>query len=343
MNEKISEALALLAEGEDLNGELAKGAMGELMSGSCDPAQIGAFLMGLRVKGETLEEIVACAQVLREKSLRIHPKVQAMGGLLTDVCGTGGARLKTFNVSTLAAFVVAGAGVPVAKHGNRSVTGPCGSADLLEALGLNLEAPPGIVQRCIEEIGIGFLFAPKFHPAMRHAAPVRKALGIRTIFNLLGPLANPAGAQAHLMGVFDPHLVEIYPEVLRALGIKRALVVYGLDGLDELSNVGLTRVGELLHGKIRHYELSPEAFFLRRADPDELRALPPRESAKIALQLLRNKLHDARSEMLLLNAGAALYASGAAGSLEEGLMLAHESLKSGAAYEKLKLLLKRMR
>jgi len=336
----MGEALKLLAEGCDLPAELARAAMEQLMEGKAPEAQIGAFLMGLRLKGETVEEIAAFAQVMREKSIQIRPNVEGMEGLLTDVCGTGGAKVKTFNVSTLTAFMAAGAGVPVAKHGNRGVTSPCGSADLLERLGVDLDAPPARIERGIEEIGVGFLFAPKFHPAMRHAAPVRRALGVRTVFNLLGPLTNPAGVEAQLLGVFDPKLTEIYPEVLRALGARRALVVHGRDGLDELSTVGETRVGELNDGKIRHYELRPEELGLRRAAPYQIGALPPEESARLALKLLKGELRDERYEMLLLNAGAAIYVGGGAASLEEGLARAEESLRSGAAYEKLQGLIR---
>lgn len=341
----IGEALAQLADGLDLNPQLAGQALDEIMGGRASESQIGAFLMGLRAKGETVEEITAFARVMRAKSLIIRPIVGANGRslLLTDLCGTGGARFKTFNVSTIGAFVVAGAGVPVAKHGNRGITNPCGSADLLEALGVNLKADPATVERCIEDIGIGFLFAPAFHPAMKHAAPVRKSLGIRTVFNLLGPLTNPAGAKAHLMGVFDPALLEVYPQALRALGVKRALVAYGAGGLDELSTLGPSRVGELIEGQITQYELRPEELGLRRAAPERLRALPPAESAQLALQLLNGAIKDERYELLLLNAGAGIYVGQGADSLEGGLAKAEASLRSGAAYEKLRQLIERTR
>ena len=336
----MAEALKLLAERRDLPEELAYRAMEQLMRGEASEAQIGAFLLGLRLKGETPQEIAAFARAMRAAAVRIAPRVRGFRGRLTDVCGTGGARVKTFNVSTLTAFVAAGAGVPVAKHGNRGVTSPCGSADLLERLGVNLAAPPAIVQRAIETIGVGFLFAPAFHPAMKHAAPVRRALGVRTVFNLLGPLTNPAGVEAQLLGVFDPTLVDVYPEVLRALGVKRALVVHGVDGLDELSTVGRTRVGELYaDGRIKHYELAPEALGLRRAESADVKGLAPEESARVARRLLQGKEKGPRYEMLLLNAGAAVYVGGGAPSLEEGLARAEESLRSGAAYEKLRQLI----
>lgn len=336
---QMAKALQLLADGCDLPGELAQGAMAEIMAGQAEPAQIGAFLMGLRLKGETAEEIVALAQAMREAAIRIDPKPQS-SALLTDVCGTGGAPRKTFNVSTLTAFVAAGAGVPIAKHGNRGVTSPCGSADLLERLGVHLSAPPEVTERAIKELGVGFLFAPTFHPAMKHAAPVRRALGIRTAFNLLGPLTNPAGVRAQLLGVFDEKLVELYPRVLRALGLRRALVVHGREGLDELSTAGSTLVGELQNGQITHYELRPEALGLRRAEPEAIGALPPDESARLALELLKCERRDERHETLLLSAGAAIYVAGGAPSLEGGLARAEESLRSGAAYEKLRQLVR---
>jgi len=337
----IREALAFLAEGRSLDAEIAKGAMRELMSGSCSEAQIGAFLMGLRAKGETVEELVAFAETMRSLCVKIRPKLKS-DALLTDLCGTGGAPLKTFNVSTIAAFVVAGAGVAVAKHGNRGITSQCGSADVLEALGVNLNAQPKDVERAIEEIGIGFMFAPNFHLAMRHVAEARKELGIRTVFNMLGPLANPANAQAQLLGVFSKELIEKYPEVLRALGVKRALVVHGLDGVDEISISGRTLVGELKNGAIQHYELNPESFGFRPARPEEIGSLPATQSAELTKQILSGKLRDARYEMVLMNAGAAIYVSGKTQSLEESIARAQESIQNGSAFEKLRLLVRRL-
>ncbi|MFB6285092.1 MAG: anthranilate phosphoribosyltransferase [Candidatus Bipolaricaulia bacterium] len=327
----IHEALNALADGAHLDADLAVEAMTAILEGRAEPSQIGAFLMGLRVKGETVDEIAAFAHAMRAQSVRLAPQLPAGPPWLTDVCGTGGAPVKTFNVSTMAMFVVAGAGVPVAKHGNRGVTSPSGSADLVEALGAPLDAPPEAVQSCIETDGIGFLFAPSFHPAMRHAAPVRRALGLRTVFNLLGPLTNPAGAQSHLMGVFDPELVDVYPEVLRELGVRRALVVHGEDGLDEVSTLGPTRVGELANGTIRHYAIEPGAFGLNRASPETIGGFPADEGAKLTRQLLTSSQKDARSEMLVINAGAAIFAGGGADSLEAGLSKAQESIQSGAA------------
>lgn len=336
--QRLADALAALSDGRDLDPELAYAAMGEFMEGRATEAQMGGFLVGLRTKGETVEEIAAFARAMRDKSVRVTPRVRSSNPFLTDVCGTGGANVKTFNVSTIAAFVAAGAGLPVAKHGNRGVTSPSGSADLLEALGVKLSAPPDVVQRCIEEIGIGFLFAPSFHPAMKYAAPVRKSLGIRTVFNLLGPLTNPAGVQAHLMGVFDPALVEIYPQVLRKLGVKRAIVVHGVDGLDELSTVGVTEMGVLVDGEIRHERCRPESLGFRLAHREEVGPLPPKEGAELACRLLHNELTGPRMDLLVLNAGAAIYAGGGAASLEAGIDRAHASIENGAAFEKLRQL-----
>lgn len=329
------DALNALAAGENLSADLAQNAMTAILEGRAEGSQIGAFLMGLRVKGETIEEIAAFAQAMRTQSVRLDPQLPDGPPWLTDVCGTGGAPVKTFNVSTMATFVVAGAGVPVAKHGNRGVTSPSGSADLIEALGAPLDAAPETVQSCIETEKLGFLFAPNFHPAMRHAAPVRRALGLRTVFNLLGPLTNPAGAKAHLMGVFNPELVEVYPEVLRELGMRRALVVHGEDGLDEVSTIGPTRVGELINGTIRHYRLDPNALGLNHTNANDIGGFPAREGAKLTRQLLGNECRDARYEMLLLNAGAAIFAGGGGDSLEDGLEIARESIASGAALDAL--------
>lgn len=338
----MHEALNALADGQHLDADLAQNAMTAILEGRADGPQIGAFLMGLRVKGETVDEIAAFAQAMRAQSVRLDPQLPDGPPWLTDVCGTGGAPVKTFNVSTMATFVVAGAGVPVAKHGNRGVTSPSGSADLIEALGAPLDTPAETIQSCIETEGIGFLFAPNFHPAMRHAAPVRRALGLRTVFNLLGPLTNPAGAKAHLMGVFSPDLVEVYPEVLRELGIHRALVVHGEDGLDEVSTLGPTRVGELDDGNIRHYQLDPKALRLNRAKAEDIGGFGAREGAALTRQLLSNERRDARYEMLVLNAGAAVFAGGGADSLEDGISKATDSIESGAALDALERFVTRM-
>jgi len=329
--EAIREALKLLVEGRDL-GELAGRAMREIMGGRCTPSQIGGFLVGLRAKGETPEEIAAMAREMREHAVRISPRVE---GPLVDLCGTGGAPIRTFNFSTVASFVAAGAGIPVAKHGNRSHTGKCGSADIMEALGVDIHMSPRRVEEAIETVGIGFLFAPTFHPAMRHAASPRKELGIRTTFNLLGPLTNPAGVKHQLLGVGAPELVDLYPRVLELLGTKRAMVVHGVGGVDEVSLLGPTLVGELRDGEIRHYRIRPESLGLRRASADEVGELAPAQAAAAATEILRGNEKGPRYEMAILNAACAIYVAGRAGSLEEGLELAAESIRGGAAYEKL--------
>lgn len=328
----IAQALRCLAERRHLPYEIAQAAMLDLMSGRCTDSQIGAFLMGLRAKGETVEELTAMAQTMRALCVPVRPRVHQR---LLDLCGTGGAPVKTFNVSTVSAFVVAGAGVPVAKHGNRRVTSSCGSADLLEALGVTLAASAAAVERAIEQIGIGFLFAPHFHPAMRYVARARQELAMRTVFNMLGPLSNPARVRAQLVGVYGAELVEVFAKVLSNLGVEHALVVYGLDGVDEIAITGPTLAAEVRAGQIRSYEIDPRAFGFKRASSQEIAGLPPAESASVTRLLLENKLKDARYEMVLLNAGAAIYLGGGAASLEEGLQKAEESIVSGKAWEKL--------
>lgn len=328
----MKEAIKQISEKRDLTHDLATGAMDELMSGNCTDALISAFLIGLKLKGESTEEITCFAKVMREKSIGINPKVK--NGLV-DVCGTGGAKLKTFNISTISAFVMAGAGCTVAKHGNRSNTSKSGSADLLEALGVNLGADFRTVERSIEELGIGFLYAPNLHPAMKYAAGPRSELGIRTVFNILGPLTNPAKASCHLMGVFDPKLVDKFPQVLKNLGVKRALVVHGLDGIDEISTLGETYVGELESGRIKHYKIHPEQFGLKIADFELINNLPPAKSARLAAKILRGDLQDERLEIVLLNSGAGIYVAGKAESIQEGIGKAKQSIRSGAGYGKL--------
>lgn len=334
----MKEAIGQIVEGINLSPDLATGAMNELMSGSCSSMLISAFLTGLVVKGETVEEIAAFAKVMREKSISINPKVTKD---IVDVCGTGGAKLKTFNISTVSAFVIAGAECPVAKHGNRSNTSKSGSADILEALGVNLDADPKTVERAIEEVGIGFLYAPNLHPAMKYAVGPRKELGIRTVFNILGPLTNPAKATCHLLGVFHPKLVDKFPEVLAKLGVKRALVVHGMDGIDEISTLGETYVGELNDGKIKHYRIHPQDFDLKTADLEQIKNRAPSESADLAVKILNNNSPNQLLEIVLLNAGAGIYVAGGAESIEGGIEKAEESIKSGQAYGKLKQLVEK--
>jgi anthranilate phosphoribosyltransferase len=332
----IQEAIARVVEGKSLSEEQAAEAMGEIMAGEVSPARIAALLTALRVKGETVEEVAGFARAMRENAVRVTPRRVD----LVDTCGTGGGGLPTFNISTTAAFVVAGAGVGVAKHGNRAITSACGSADVLEALGVNVALPPERVAACIDAVGIGFLFAQAHHPAMKHAAPVRRELGFRTIFNMLGPLTNPAGASAQVIGVFHPAFTELLAAALARLGCRRAFVVYGLDGLDELSTVGATRVTELCDGSIRTYELRPEEVGLSPSPPEALR---PAEDATGNARITREVLQGApgsRREVVLLNAAAALVVAGIASDLPEGIARAAESIDAGHAAAKLDALVK---
>lgn len=336
MSSVFKEIMDKLLIRQDLTRGEAAQVMLSIMDGQLLPVQIGAFLTALRIKGETVEEITGCAQVLREKALRILPKVP----FSVDTCGTGGDASGTFNISTAAAFVTAAGGVPVAKHGNRSVTSKSGSADVLEALGIRIDIGPEAVCRCIEEIGIGFLFAPAHHPAMKYAAGPRRELGFRTLFNILGPLANPAGAKGQVLGVFAPELTEIMTGVLNNLGVTRALVVHGLDGLDELTLSAPTRVTELKDGRIQTRLAEPEACGLPRASLASLRGGSPAENAQILERILKGERGPKR-DIVLLNSGAALYVGGKASDLKGGVALAAQAIDSGKAYEKLEALKER--
>jgi len=329
----IGDAIRKLTEGQDLCAEEAHAAMTEIMSGQAGPASIAGFLIALRMKGETVEEVTEFARVMREHVVRVAPARRP----LVDTCGTGGDALQTFNISTAAAFVAAGAGVAVAKHGNRSVSSKCGSADVLEALGIKVEQPPAEVARCIDDIGIGFMFAPAFHPAMKHAGPVRRELALRTVFNALGPLTNPAGAEAQVIGVYTPALTELHAGALCKLGCRRAFVVHGREGLDELSTLGATKVTEVRDGGPRTYELTPEEVGLRRADPTEVRGGTPDENAALLRDILEGE-EGAPRDIVLLNASAAIVAGGLADTLVEGLAVARESVDSGRALDKLRQL-----
>jgi anthranilate phosphoribosyltransferase len=333
----IKEAIQLLVDRKDLPFEIAQQSMREIMIGEATPAQIGAFLASLRMKGETVDEITALALVMRERAVRIKPNVN---GRTVDTCGTGGDVLKTFNVSTIAALVTAGAGASVAKHGNRSVTSKCGSADVLEAVGVNLAASPMMVQEAIEQIGIGFMFAPAFHPAMKNAIIPRREVGIRTVFNILGPLTNPANASAQVLGVYDPTLVEPMARVLQKLGIEEAIVVHGMDGLDEISTIGRTRLAWLKDGEISVKEIAPNDLNLRLARPDEVSGLDVQQSAKLLVSIVKGseERDSNRLQMVLANAAAALVVGGKANDLVSGIEIAAESITSGKAYEKLRQL-----
>jgi anthranilate phosphoribosyltransferase len=326
----IKEAIAKLIQKEDLSSAEAETVMQEIMLGQATPSQIGAFLIALRMKRETVEEIVGCAKAMRANSIKVVTRQSPV----VDTCGTGGDGVGTFNVSTVVAFVIAGAGVAMAKHGNRSVSSRCGSADVLESLGARIELGPEETARCVDEIGIGFLFAPRLHPAMKHAALPRREIGVRTVFNLLGPLTNPASASIQLLGVYDPALTETLAQVLCLMGTYRALVVHGADGLDELSVTGINKVTELHSGEITTYYLDPQELGLPRAELASLKGGLPEDNATIMRALLQGERGPKR-DTVLLNAAAGLLAAGKASDYREGLSLAAKSIDSGKALDKL--------
>ncbi len=328
----VQQAIAKLVEGQHLTRAEAAALMEATMSGQATPAQTAAWLVALRMKGETAEEIAGCAETMRRHAVAVRPQRQAE---LIDTCGTGADKVKTFNVSTAVAFVAAAAGVPVAKHGNRAVTSKCGSADVLEALGCRLELSPERLAKAIDEIGIGFLFARSHHPAMKYAAPVRQELGIRTVFNVLGPLTNPAGARRQLLGVFSPELTRLLAEVLREMGTERAMVVYGEPGLDELSTLGETHIVHLQDGNLHEERITPEQFGFRRASPEEITAPHSAQDCAKKLYHLLSGEQGAARDLLLLNAGAALVVGGKAEHLAEGIELARETIDSGRALQTL--------
>jgi anthranilate phosphoribosyltransferase len=305
-----------------------------IMSGELSPVMMAALITGLRVKKETIGEITAAAQVMREFSTKVHVADKTH---LVDIVGTGGDGSHTFNISTCSMFVAAAAGAKVSKHGGRSVSSKSGSADVLEALGININLPPDAIARCIEQVGVGFMFAPNHHPAMKNVAPVRKELGVRTIFNILGPLTNPAGAPNILMGVFHSDLVGIQVRALQRLGAEHALVVYGKDGMDEVSLGAATVVGELKNGEITEYEIHPEDFGLAMASNRALRVETPEQSMAMLKSVL-NKEAGAARDIVILNAGAALYAANVADSMKAGIVLARQAIDSGAAQAKLEQL-----
>ena len=322
----IRETLRKAAAGEPLSAGEAERALEEIMEGTVDSAVTAALLTALRVRGESVEEIVGFARAMR----RFAERVEAPAGVV-DTCGTGGDAKGTINISTAAAFVARGAGVVIAKHGNRAATSQSGSADVLEALGAEIGLGPEEVGRCIEEVGIGFMFARTHHPAMRHVAPVRAELPFRTVFNLLGPLTNPAGARRQLIGVFHRDYVHPVAEALRELGAEKALVVHGADGLDEVTVTGPTLVAEVSNGSVTEYELSPEQFGLRRHTPDGLLGGDAHLNARVLRDVLSGEERGAARDVILLNAGAGIYVSEIAKTIEEGIRLAEESISSGAA------------
>lgn len=330
------DAIRKIVEGKNLTRQEAALTMDTIMNGQATPSQIAAFITALRMKGETVDEITGCAEKMREHATNIFPKQKN----LVDTCGTGGDVSGTFNISTVTALVAAGAGVPIAKHGNRSVSSKCGSADVLEALGVKIDLEPKQVEACISEIGIGFIFAPKFHKAMRFAMPSRKEIGIRTVFNILGPLTNPANASAQILGVFNPDLTEMMAKVLGNLGVKQALIVHGMDGLDEISISEKTKVSHLKNGKVENYFIKPEDFGIHKAKKQDIKGGSANENAKIAIEILKGAEKGPKRNIVLLNAAAAIFVGGKAKDLKEGFKLAAESIDSGEANKKLEELIK---
>jgi anthranilate phosphoribosyltransferase len=340
----IVEAIRALVERRDLSRLEAAAAMEAIMSGAATHVQVAAFLTALRMKGETVDELIGLAEVMRLKAVRVRTRSEveaALAGtdreMLLDTAGTGGDASGTFNVSTATAFVVAGAGLKVAKHGNRSVSSLCGSADVVETLGISLDLAPARVAQCIDEIGIGFLYAPLLHTAMKHVMPARREMGIRTVFNILGPLTNPAGANAQVIGVYARTLVEPLARVLAELGTIRAFVVHGADGLDEISTTGESFVAEVREGLVRTSVLRPEDFGVPRAAVADLRGGDREENAEIIRRILAGE-PGPRRDMVVVNAAAALVAGGRARDLAEGVRLAAQSIDSGAALIKLRAL-----
>lgn len=331
----IREAIAALAEGQHLDRAQAHAAMLEIMSGLTTPAQIAAYLTALRLRGETAEVIAGSAAAMRQK----FTAVAAGAPVVADIVGTGGDRAHTFNISTCAALVAAGAGVVVAKHGNRSVSSKCGSADVFAALGVNLDIGPDVMARALREIGVAFLFAPALHPAMQHASGPRREIGIRTIFNILGPLSNPAGAQYGLVGVYAAALVPVIAEALTALGAQHLFVVHGLDGLDEITTTTGTLVAEISHGHVRQYEIHPRDVGLPTAPAADLVGGDPAANAEITRHILAGE-KGPRRDIVLLNAAAAIFSAGKARDLQDGVAVAARSIDSGAARQKLDALVK---
>jgi anthranilate phosphoribosyltransferase len=337
----ITEAVRTLVDRRDLTRIEAAAAMEAIMSGGATSAQIAAFLTALRMKGETVEELIGFAQVMRQKAARIRTRGQEVAALtgtdremLIDTCGTGGDATGTFNVSTATAFVVAGAGLRVAKHGNRSVSSMCGSADVVETLGISLDLTPPQVGQCVDEVGIGFLYAPLLHTAMKHVMPARREMGIRTVFNMLGPLTNPAGANAQVIGVYAAPLTEPLARVLAELGTVRAFVVHGSDSLDEISNTGDSRVSEVREGMVKTFTVRPEDFGMPRATIEDLRGGDREQNAQIIRDILDGE-QGPRRDIVLMNAAAALVAGGKGRDLKDGVALAARSIDTHAARGKL--------
>lgn len=329
----FTQYLNQIIRGQDLTQDQAAEMITHIFSGTITPAQTGAFMAALATKGECFEELAGGALAMRRKALR----VQTLDQTVIDIVGTGGDGTGTFNISTTASFVVAGAGITVAKHGNRSVSSKCGSADVLEALGVNLAADPEIIEEAINEIGIGFMFAPLYHGSMKHAMTARKECGIRSIFNMLGPLTNPAAASCQVVGVYAPALTEMFANALHLLGVRRAFVVHGHDGMDEITTTDLTRVSELCDGRIKSYDLDPLTYFDDYADPETLQGGDAKENAAILTRILSGE-NGAPRDIVLINAGAGLVAANAAADIRQGILMAADSIDSGRAMKKLEAL-----
>lgn len=331
----IKEYIGKIVNREDLTPKEMEYLFHNIMEGNLTDAQIGAVLIGLKMKGESIQEISSAARVMREKAIKVEVKDRSK---LVDTCGTGGDKVDTFNVSTISAFVVAAAGGKVAKHGNRSVSSKCGSADLMQALGVNIEMSPQKVAQAIDEVGLGFLFAPLFHPAMKNVIRQRREIGVRTIFNILGPLSNPAQTDYQLIGVYDANLVRPIAEVLRDLGLKRAYVVHGMEGLDEVSLSTKTLVGRLEDGEVQVYTVEPEDFGLKKVEIRELEGGDVEVNRQIALDILSGRDSSPKTEFVALNAAFSLQLIGVAGSIREGVEIAMETIRSGKPLEVLEKL-----
>lgn len=330
---KIIDGLKKISQHGNLTTEEAEDIMREIMSGKVQDAQLGAFLTALAMKGESIEEITGCARIMREFANRINPNIE---GNLLDTCGTGGDKVKTFNISTISALVVAGAGVPIAKHGNRAVTSKCGSADLLEGLGVKIDLAPEEVKQCIEKVGIGFMFAPLFHPAMKYAMPTRRALKLRTVFNILGPLTNPANAGCHVLGVFKKDLAPVMAKVLNGLEAKHVYTVHNSCGIDEVAPVGINYINELNKGNIESYALTNQDFGIPDCNINDILAGNLEENLKIAVNILKNNVKDSKYNTVLMNASLALKSVDKAADVKEGIEIAKNAIESGQAFEKLK-------
>lgn len=327
----MKEILSKLVSGQDLTKEEAAKAQELILTGQASEAQIAGFLTALRMKGETLDEITGLASVLRDKANTISPKVDNY----VDFVGTGGDCTYSFNISTTSAFVVAAAGIPVAKHGNRSISSKSGAGDVLEALGVNISADPSVVEKCVETVGIGFMFAPHFNPAMRFVGKVRKDLGFRTAFNILGPLSNPSRAKSMVVGVYDPKLTETIAGAMMNMGVERGFVVSGEDNMDEFTLTGETNVSEIKDGRVETYTVTPEQFGLQRCSLEDIQGGDGTVNARITKDILSGTERGAKRDIVLLNAGAALYIAGKAADIKEGIRIAAETIDSGAAVKTL--------